>query len=1578
MSIPIGPITPTEDVVARIWKVVFGGIEVGVHDDFFNSGGDSLMAMQLLALVREETGVELALVTVFDERTVAGIARRVDEEAISTSDFGPRPPRLEPIVVSEAGRTLAPSITQARACFMSDLAEEALPYQSNAVLDFVGRIDAGLIEISLQRVVDRHDVLRTTFPVADDSRVPRMHPMLAKFDDQRVQIVHPFFRVALPIVDLRAEPSPDLAFDTLLADCMAERIELSALPLVRWTLALITDDHARLIQVEHYVIHDGRSFANIVAEIVGTYRALLDHHPPAFPAPALQYADFANWQRSFVESDAGRRQFEYWRRVLAELPLPPELATDRPAPLTRSFRGTSVRWDLTKELVSRIHQRAAQAGATTYVVMLAAFVTLLSRLSGEPDVVVGSSFANRQLPGTESLLGMIVNTVVLRTDLSGDPTVEQVLAMVRTASLGAIENQEMPFEEVVRALAPPRRDGHNPICDHLFSFQDSAFSDMHFDDLQVEISDVIGNGSSKADLNVIVINRRVQGAIDDRPDGRELSIVWEYASDVFDAATAESLLASYVTLLEQMTEGGERRISDLELVDDRQREQMIERAITVTSYEDRATMDEVFADRVRETPDAVALDAGTSRLTYRELDLASDRLGHRLGVLGVRRGVVVGVFDDRSPAMVVALLAILKVGGSYVGLDRSLPVARLQRIVADAHVRYACVGSTSTGQFMLDGVDVVGVDTATLLRQDASTMRDREEMMPTARLATDVAYVSFTSGSTGEPKGVEVLHRGVVRLVRTADYLDLGPTQVVLAASPLAFDASTFELWGPLLNGGRVVLAPPGPLSTSEIAEVMAAGRVTTAWFSAGMFHQMVDHEIEALCRLRQVLAGGDVLSRVHVNRLLEVMDIDAVLVNGYGPTEGTTFSCCHVMLRGHRIERSVPLGRPVANTSVVIVDGDGHFVPDGAAGELWIGGDGVARGYLGRPDLTAERFVENPFGGRLGDRLYRTGDRVRRNAVGVIEFLGRIDRQVKIRGFRVEPAEAEAALLAHTLVAQAHVQPVQNRRDDQQLVAYLVRAAPSFADVPGADAGPIVVAPTDEDLAGFLHQSLPRYLVPDFFVWLDQIPLRANGKVDFDRLPPPPSTWFSEDPGATEESREAIVPRSIRGASRLENTLVTIFQEVMGIRDIGLDDAFFDLGGHSLLAVELIAAIERSTGARLPLTAIFEAPTVAKLAELLRSDGWDATIGSLVPLTTTGSRPPLFAVTAGDGNVVGFGPLARRLGPDQPFYVLQPFGLDSSAPLHRSVESMARHYVREVRRIEPHGPYLLCGRCLGSLVVYEMARRIESAGEEVALLVSIDSGGPLWRTRRLANGVEYDQVMHMALLRGTVEGVALGDVFGDRDDADRFTTWLGETVTEHDGTAINRYVYAAYQARADVQRAYPLEDMVRPGHEGLFHWAWVSGPLEMGLQTSFLAPPTPAIRTDLPLRRPGKPTRRASLIDRSVGWLNFATRGSVSSLAERRRGDVLRVARENAARYRAGPLRASVVLVHVSEEAQDHQRMPFSRWYGLEVGGIEHRVVAGSHHGMLREPAVGSLAECVEGLIDAVIERQSGAARVD
>ncbi len=1544
------PTSPTERVVARLWTEVLRHDDASADDDFFEAGGDSLSALHFIALVERDIGVSLPLATMLEERSLARLSWAIDVARAGPGQTAET--RLPSLAAAPSGIQRA-SITQAQVCFLSELADDALPYQSNAVIDFVGPLDPALLQRALQAVVDNHDVLRTSFIKSLGVRMLRVN--------ERVTVDLPFF-------DLREAPDPHEAASATCDEFFAQRLDLMSAPLVRWALIRVSEENWTLAQLEHHVVHDGWSFATLTGEIVATYRAFAAGRPSPLSPPPFQYRDFAAWQNCFAESDAGRRQLDHWRAVLSDVSAPPDLAADRPHPLQRSYRGSTLRRRLSADLVDRVHELALRSGTTPYVVTMTAFLTLLAKVSGVDDIVIGSGVANRRLAGTESLVGMLVNSVVIRTTLSGDQLISDALEAVSRVTAEALDTQEIPFEVVVRELDPRRRPGHHPFFDHLFSFHDTPFPDLDLDGIDVRVTDTLSNGSAKSDLNVIVINDRGRDALRTGTGDGELTVVWEYSEDVFDAGTSECLLDAYVQLLDHLTGDVARTLGDLDLASPAQREELVG---VGPSAESHATVDQVFSDRVGEDAHAVAVWANGMTLTYGELDAASERFARRLATLGVEPGERVGVLDDRSIPMVVAVLGVLKAGAAFVGIDRMSPEGRQIRTLRDADVRLVCGSEGSYSEAMRWGVDVVEVDATGFGATHIAVSRSPSVFDRTSHTAHDPAYISFTSGSSGSPLGVEVSHLGVVRLVVDNHFVFLRRDDVVLASTPLAHSAAVFEILGALLTGAQVVIASPGPWTADELTDIITANGVTTVLLSAGVLHQLVDSRSEGLTRLRQVMVGGDELSTVHVNSLLATLRPGSTFVRVYGPTESTIFALSFDLVARERIEGPLPLGRTVPGTTAVIVDSHGHLVPDRLPGELWLGGASVALGYASEPELTAQRFVANPFGGSIGPRLFRSGDRVRRRE-GLVQYIGRVDRQVRVRGLRVEPQEVEEALLTVRGVGEAFVQSAEFGRDDTRLVGYLVGSRAASDAEPSNDTPDLSAdtwLPDYRSIRDVLLTLLPPYMVPASFVWVDSLPRHVDGSVDVARLPEPPSAWHPVESADPMTALEEVVVRPVDGATRVEQNLIAIWQEVLGVRRIALSDDFFDLGGHSLLALELLAAVERTFGARLRLADIFEAPTVAQMARLLESQGRGAKLGSLVPLTTSGERTPIFAVTAGDGNVVGFGPLARRLGPDQPFFALQPHGLDSPDPPHRSIEAMARHYVREIRRVQPSGPYVLVGRCFGSLVAYEMSRRLEAAGESVALLASIDSGGPMWSDRQLADGTPYDVAMNEARHWGTENGFTFGDVFSEPDAARAFLSWLHEPMWTSGQVTVNRYVYAAFLGRADVQSAYGIsEDGAPVDLEGMLDWAWLSGRREMGMQAALL--PAHARKHSNPpaSSEPSAVSRGRHTLERSMDWANFLSRGKFARLANRRRDKVIEIATENVARYRAGPLRAPVVLLHSTAYYDAHRRLEIAKWYGVQVGGLEVRQIEAGHYGIMREPTVAVLADTLRGCIDEAL----------
>ncbi len=1130
------PLSLTQELVAGIFAGVLGLERVGLEESFFELGGHSLLATQVVSRLREAFGVELPLRELFAAPTVGELAGTV--EALRAA--GPVLP-APPLVRVARDEPLPLSFAQERLWFLDQLEPGGSSYGVPAAVRVSGALDGRIFAAALGEIVRRHEALRTTF---------------ASVLGRPVQVVAPSLPLAVPVVDLRALPG-DLREATaqgLARGEAARSFDLAGGPLVRVALVpLSAEDHLALLTL-HHIVSDGWSMGVLLRELTVLYQAFSAGLPSPLPELPIQYADFAVWQRGWLVGDALEARLAYWRQRLAGTPALLELPTDRPRPAVQGFQGGRWGLSLPVERLEELHRLSRRHGVTLFMTLLAAFDVLLHRYAGVEDVVVGSPIANRNRVETEPLIGFFVNTLVLRADLSEDPGFQRLLVQVREATLEAYAQQDLPFEKLVEEIAPQRSLSYTPIFQVVFVLQNAPLGSLELPGLRLEPVPV-ETGQVKFDLTLSLAESDAGAAGS-----------FEYRTELFDAATIARLAAQWPVLLEGLAADPDLAVGDLPLMPTAERHQVLSMG-TATAYPREACIHELFAAQAAERPEAVALvwDAGT--VTYGELDRWSNRIAHRLRDLGVGPESLVGVLLERGAELVAVLLGILKAGGAYLPLDPTYPLERLERLAAAAGV---LVARGPAAVALAGGRQVVD------LGQAEALARCPDSALNVPVCADGLAYVMFTSGTTGVPKGIAVPHRGVVRLVRETSYAWFGPEEVYLQMVPISFDVSTFEVWGALLHGARVALLAERTPSLAELGRGLERHGVTTLWLTSGLFHQVVDTCPWILRGLRQLLAGGDALSLPHVRRALAELP-GVRLINGYGPTEGTTFTCC-AELSAASCRFSVPIGRPIANTWIYLVDRRGRAVPVGAPGELWIGGDGLARGYLGRADLTAERFVPDVFGGS-GERLYRTGDLVRCRADGEIEFLGRIDQQVKVRGFRIEPGEIEAALLRSPAVEQAVVTVREDRSGDKRLVAYLV-----FRPGEALSAG---------SLRDLLAAQLPPYMVPAAFVDLDHLPLTPNGKVDRKALPAPE---------VARGGAELVVPRT-----PAEELVAGVFAEVLGLERVGLEESFFELGGHSLLATQVVSRLREAFGVELPLRELFAAPTVTELAakvEALRAAG--------------------------------------------------------------------------------------------------------------------------------------------------------------------------------------------------------------------------------------------------------------------------------------------------------------------------------------------------------------------------------------
>jgi amino acid adenylation domain-containing protein len=1156
----VAPRTPVEEALAAIWAELLGRERVGVHDDFFAAGGHSLLAAEATARVRQALAVELPAAALFAAPTPASLGRWI-EQAVEA----PAPPALMPRAPL-ASRAPDPPLSFAQErLWLVDQLRPGATYNLPFALDLAGPLDPAAWAASVAAVRRRHEALRTRFRAVLQAPAGRER----EEEGGAVQVIDPagspFPGTAL--LDLSGLPGPARAAEEARRTAEEARrpFDLAAGPLLRSALLRLAPAEHRALLSFHHIVSDGWSTSVLLAELEALYGAFAAGATPALPALPLQYADYALWQRRWLSGEVLERQLAYWRERLAgDLTL--ELPADRLRPSREArgeIRGGEIPAALPAALAERLARLGRDAGATPFMTLLAAFAALLHRLTGRAAIAVGAPVANRDRPEIAGLIGFFANTLVLVADLSGDPSFAALLARVREAALGAYAHQDLPFDKLVAELRPERHLDDNPLFRVVFAFHRPlprlAAGGLSGTARQVH------NGTAKFDL-LLALTEEDAG----------LSGAWEYRADLFDRATVARFSSALAHLLADADAHPERPVSRLDLLDEAARHQLTrEWNDRAADFPRQATLAERFARQAARTPERAALlgPAAGEEMSYGELDSRSTALARRLAARGVGPEVRVALLLGRSVDLLVAILATVKAGGAYVPLDPAYPTARLVFMLGDSRAGVLVTHRGLAARLGATGLSTLDLDVDPGL--DAPAAEAGEPLA--AASADNLAYVMYTSGSTGRPKGVGATHRNVIRLVEGASYVRFGPEQVFLQLAPPSFDASTLEIWGPLLHGGRLAIAAEGRTSLAELSAMIREHGISTLWLTTGLFHQMVDEELAGLVPLAQLMTGGDALSPLRVRAALARLCATAV-VNFYGPTEGTTFASCEPLRDGGAPGAAVPIGRPIDNARIHVLDERLARVPIGVPGELYVGGDGVARGYLDRPELTAERFLPDPWPATPGERLYRTGDRVRCLADGRIDFLGRTDAQVKIAGQRIEPGEVETALARHPRVLQCAVAVEGEGADDKRLVAFAITDAD---DRDSLRSGP-------RSLRAWLAERLPEAMVPARVLLLDELPLNANGKIDRAAL--------ARLAAGSEEGEGREAPRAPVHDPLVE-LLLGIFAEVLGRERVGVDDSFFNLGGHSLLGTRLVARVRHLCGIDLSLRALFEEPTVAGLA---------------------------------------------------------------------------------------------------------------------------------------------------------------------------------------------------------------------------------------------------------------------------------------------------------------------------------------------------------------------------------------------
>jgi surfactin family lipopeptide synthetase A len=1130
-----GDWTPVEELVAGIWSEVLQVEGVGRGESFFELGGHSLLATQVISRVREVFAVEVGLRRLFEEPTVRGLSRSIEEQL--RAGAGVTVAALQPAGRAQWGGLLPLSFAQQRLWFLDKLQPDSATYNIPAAVRLKGELQVAALERTLSEVVRRHEVLRTRF---------------VNLDGKPQQEVLPAENVKLTVLNFSEleETDREAAVRKAATAESQELFDLAQGPLLRVKLLRLGNEEHAVLLTMHHIVSDGWSMGVLIKEVATLYEAYSQGEESPLTELPVQYGDFAVWQRGWLQGEELERQLGYWREQLGGTLPVLELPTFRARPAVQSHRGSQLGLRLSPEVSAGLKELSRREGVTLFMTLLAAFQTLLYRYSGQQEIVVGTPVAGRNYRDTEGLIGFFVNTLALRTDLRGEPTFVELLQRVKEVCLGAYAHQDLPFEKLMEELQPERDLSRAPLFQTMFVLQNAPQQDLRLAGLKLSR---VGaeNATAKFDLTLVLQEK-----------DEELSGSLQYQSDLFERTRIERMLRHFEVLLQGIVRQPEQPLWELPLL----QEEELDQAITSWNetrrdYGPSTMVHELFEAQAQQQPEAMALVCGLEQLSYGELNRRANQLAHYLRKQGVGAEVVVGLCMERSVEMLVGLLGILKAGGAYLPLDPDYPQQRLNYMLSDAQVKLVLTQGRLRDQLPShQGLTMVVDD------EWETIARESEENPEPVSEAGNLVYVIYTSGSTGQPKGVMVTHSGLRNLAAAqVESFGINGSSRVLQFASLNFDASIFEMCMALCNGGELHLASSEQvLIGPALSELLQQEEITVATLPPTVLKQLTDGE--GLRKLETLIVAGEACGE----ELVEQWSEGRRFYNAYGPTETTVWATVEKCQRGGG---RPAIGGAIGDVEVYILDKWLKVAPVGVSGEIYIGGAGLARGYHGRADLTAERFVPHPYSTRGGERLYRTGDEGRYLEDGRIDYLGRRDQQVKLRGYRIELGEIEAVLKSHGRVRQA----VVTVREEQQLVGYVVGELDEQAAAP--------------ELREFLRERLPEYMVPQRWVVLDHLPLTANGKIDRANLP-------------VTDQKPAPHGRSASAGNGLERKLLKIWKTCLKIDKVSVSDNFFDLGGHSLLLVELHARLEEELNRKLKLLDLFKYPTIRTFAEFLKVDG--------------------------------------------------------------------------------------------------------------------------------------------------------------------------------------------------------------------------------------------------------------------------------------------------------------------------------------------------------------------------------------
>ncbi len=1170
----IAPRNPIEEILSSIWAKVLKVSQVGIHDNFFELGGHSLLATQLISRIREAFQVEMPLRELFVAPTIAELSQEIkrlsEGEQLTELAILPRDKAAE----------LPLSFAQTRLWFLAEFESNSSFYNIPLALRLEGNLNSEILIQSLEEICDRHEALRTNFITVDG--IPT----------QVIQARN--WTVTVVNLQYLSGSEKVIASQELAQNQAIQPFDLAGEPLIRITLVVLSETEHLLLVCMHHIVSDGWSMGVFIQELTALYNAYIQGLSSPLNPLSIQYGDFTLWQRQWLQGEVLENQLNYWKKQLADAPTFLPLPTDKPRPAVQTFTGVHQEFQLSLELTQKLTELSQQQGGTMFMTLLAVYGVLLYRYTGQSDILIGTPIANRNRREIESLIGFFVNTLVMRTDCSENPSFQELLMRVREMSLGAYAHQDLPFEMLVEALQTERNLSHTPLFQVMFVLQNTALSEIELTGLTID-SFPLEVEIAKFDLTLSMQNTETG-----------LMGVWEYNTDLFNSETIERMNGHFLTLLEGIITNPSEGISQLPLLTKVEQQQLlINWNNTEVDYPANKCIHQLFEEQVERTPNAVAVTYENESLTYRELNNRANQLAHYLRKLGVKADTLVGISLERSLEMMVGLLGILKAGGAYVPLDPDYPQERLSFMLEDSQVKVLVTQAKLVKSIPEHQAQLICLDTE--WEKIAQNITSNPESVAKPE---NLIYIIYTSGSTGKPKGVLVNHSNVVRLFAATDaWYNFNSQDVWSLFHSYAFDFSVWEMWGALLYGGRLVVVPYLVARSPEaFYQLLCQEKVTILNQTPTAFRQLIQAEESqenlGNLSLRLVIFGGEALE---INSLQPWFqrhgDQCPQLVNMYGITETTVHVTYRPLSMNDLDSTASVIGRPIPDLQVYLLDQHLQLVPVGVPGEMYVGGAGVTKGYLNRPELTKERFISSPFekdevipptplnkGGNEPSKLYKTGDLGRYLPDGNIEYLGRIDNQVKIRGFRIELGEIEALLASHPQIWETVVIVRDDATGDKRLVAYIVPQSEKTITI--------------NEIRQFLKAQLPGYMIPNAFVILDALPLTANGKIDSRALPPPESS--------SEPSDKYVAPRT-----PIEDILVTVWSEVLKVEKVGINDNFFELGGHSLLATKLVAQIRDRLKVELPLRQLFNSATLAELAqgiEQLKQQKSDTIVPAILP----------------------------------------------------------------------------------------------------------------------------------------------------------------------------------------------------------------------------------------------------------------------------------------------------------------------------------------------------------------------------